>query len=277
MKTSKLKNLFITGLAALAFTYGCSHITYTQQQASVPQQTSVINQCSDSKQLEETILSESSKYQVVMLGEDHADLDDDYFIARLLPELKKQGFKHLAVELERNPPEASLLAKALTDYTASKISPDEMRYRAMYTVLSPYIEGLISIVEAAKKEGMDTICYDPSYNEYESSDRRDELAFKNIKALIFNKEPKAKVIVYCGAAHLNKEKRYNPHLWSWEGRLRLKNKSKDGKFKCLAYHLNKYSRGKTLTVSVFGDDPYIDCDITLDLKKNEYRKNNQEK
>lgn len=272
MKTSKLKQLFITGLTALAFTYGCSHVTH------IPQQTSIVNHCNDAKQLEEVVLSESSKYQVVMLGEDHIRQDDDYFIARIIPELKKQGFKHLAVELVRNSLKAKYpIEKALTDYTTGKISQDEMRYIAIGTEIFPYIEGPIRIVETAKKEGMNIICYDPSHREYDSSDRRDELAFKNITELIFNKEPNAKVIVYCGGAHLNKEKRYNPHLVRWEGLSRLPNKNRDGKFKCLAHHLNKYSKGKTLTVSLFGYDPHINCDITLDLEKNEYKKNNQEK
>jgi len=263
MKTSKLKQLAVAGLTALALTYGCTKPDLEKKQ-----------------DLEKIALSESSKNKVVMFGECHYKYgEDNDFVSRILPQLKEQGFKYLALEIKRTLLGSNPAHKAISDYIKGKIKRKDINpdnYGIGLLDLEECATGWLEMINEAKSLGFNIICYDAG--GYSSFNEREEKSFKNLKEMIFNKDPDAKVIIYCGNRHINEKEAYDPELVKWEEQQNLENRSEDGKFKCLAYHLSDYTKGKTLTILLTGYDRYITyCDITLDLDKNECLKNNPKK
>ncbi len=275
MKTPKLKQIFVAGLTTLALAYGCANYAVAQN---------------TTKDLEKIVLSESSKNKIVMFGETHIGYrKDSDFVIKILSELKKQGFNYFALELvrisqkEKNSP-AKILSRIFTDYVSGKITKEDIYlnnhctylndYSWTFEDLEDYVTGWLDLVDKAKRAGMKIVYYDANHEEYSSFNEREEKAFKNLKELIFDKDPKAKVIVYSGGNHLNEKEAYNPNLIRYEEFWGFKNKSQNGKFKCLAYHLNQYTQGKILTVSLRGSDKYVKyCDMALDLDKNKCLRN----
>lgn len=262
MKT-KLKQLFIVGLTALTLTYGCIKPEIEKKQG-----------------LENIVLSQSHEYNIVLFGESHNEYrKDNDFMIKILPELKKQGFEYLAIELVRNP--ASFMEKEIskifTDYISGKITKKDINignYALYLEDVELMATGWLDLVEKAKEAGMKVILYDANRDECSSFNEREEKSFKNLKETILNKNPEAKVILYCGRRHLNEKEAYDPELERWENSLLLTNSSKNEKYKSVAYHLNLYTKGKILTVSLKGSDEYVKyCDIDLDLDKNECLRN----
>lgn len=267
------------GLTALALAYGCTHVNT----ANLLQSTKVEN-------LEALVTSKASNYQVVMFGEQHGNYRrDDDFVIRLLPEMKNQGFRYLALEIERNPIRGH---KLLADYASGKLSreditPEKIAKLEWVNVINDTtkeiitirpeslaeLEGWFDIIDAAKREDIKVLCYDANTKEVKSSDEREKKAFENLKELVFCENPSAKLMIYCGAVHLNKAPVYSPtaHLWEMFNNLQC-NKGKDKMSKFLAYYLNEYTHGSLLTVSLVGettrDEPDLkDFDLTIDLKK----------
>jgi len=278
MKT-KLKQLFVAGLTALTLTYGCTHVNTVN-----------LLHPGKIKNLESLVTSKASDYQVVMFGEQHgAYRKDNDFVIRLLPEMKKLGFNYLALELDREP-ETITGGMFLTDYASGKLSrndltPKNIAKREWVEVINgvrvtvtikpeslskilPDMEGWFDIIDAAKREGMKIICYDVDPSKagpwYKRWNKREELAYKNIKELIFEKNPDVKVVVYCGEAHLSDKEEYNPYAEDFDLNMFRDN---GRKYKSLAYYLKEHTQGRTLTVSLLGHEDYMRSDIVLDLKK----------
>lgn len=225
------------------------------------------------KKLEELVLSNSVKSKIVMFGEYHIRYRfDSDFVIGILPKLKEQGFNYFALELDRNPPETNKLKKTLSDYASGKLT--EMSLNWIYPE-DKSAAGWFDLINAVKKADMEIICYDANENELTSWNDREEIAFKNLKELIFDKYPDAKVIIYCGASHLNEKPTYDEEARNWEQGNGLVNNDKDGRYTCLAFHMNKHTRGKTFTVCLvpFYKKPSY-CDLTIDLLKKEYWHNN---
>ncbi len=256
MKT-KLKQIFVAGLTALALTYGCAK-----------------------QDLENIVLSESSKSKVVMFGESHNEYrKDNDFVINILPKLKEQGYKYLALELVREPSGymEGIVSRLFTDYISGKITRKDItpsNCRIDFEEIETFATGWLDLIDEAKELGMKVVLYDANHDEHSSFNKREEVAFKNLKELIFNKDPEAKAVIYCGRRHINEKEVYDPEVAKWEDSLFLLNPSKDRKFKSVAYHLNKYTQGKTLTVSLKGSDEYVKyCDIDLDLDENKCLRN----
>lgn len=228
------------------------------------------------KKLEETILENASKNKTIMFGEGHwqppvifgskqdeflARHDSD-FVADFLPRLKDCGFRYLAIEHERNP--LTEVKKTFADYAYGKITRKELD-RWSLEEEKRYYPGWFDLIDAARKAKVKIVCYDANKEEFTSWNHREEIAFNNLKELIFDKDPNAKVIIYCGVGHLNEKPLYNKNIAGWEEGKGLMNK--DGKYICLGFHLDKYTEGKNFTVSlVENSDAQIDtpyCDIMV--------------
>lgn len=244
----KLKRLFAAGFTAL-FLVCCGSQAYGKQK--------------EWQELEEIVLSNSKKNKVVMFGDDHKKyrLDND-FVAGLLPKLKEQGFQYLALEFDRKPSEENSLRKILEDYAKGKITRekidqtwiDEEKYETT---------GWFDFIDSAKKAKLNIVCYDAE-KESEFWNDREKKAFNNLRELIFDKDKDAKVVVYCGLLHLNEKPTHKLH------RINIGFENKDETYECLAFHINNYTKGKILTVSLtYLLKPFY-CDIIIDLKNSKY-------
>ncbi len=206
---------------------------------------------------------EEKQVQVVMFGERHeiSRLDND-FVAELLPELKKMGFEYLALEHQRGPITEVGFDKAFLDYATGKIRREEIsRWSLRHEKI--YSPGWFDLVDAARNAGLKIVCYDANPSQYNSFNEREEIAFANLEEMIFRKNPGAKVIVYCGIAHINKNPTRDQIYKNYETENNFL--PKDEEYKCLAFHLNAYTRGKVLTVRLLNDDFKLPCDIDLTL------------
>ena len=220
------------------------------------------------KNIETLVTSKASDYQVVMFGEQHRGYrKDNDFVINILPEMKKQGFNYLALEIDKDPTGAP---KMLADYISGKLSRDDVTEKL--AELFPYIDGWLDIIDAAKKENIKIIRYDVSPEETISFNEREKKAFENLKELVFNEEPNAKLMIYCGAIHLNKTHMYSNKIRLFELLVCRSGKNKEKEYTLLAHHLDKHTHGNLLTVSLIGgitdNDPDLkDFDLTLDLEK----------
>lgn len=222
------------------------------------------------KTLGDIVLEHSAKSQVMMFGENHKDRADNDFVAELLPKLKGQGFNHLALEIERNPKEKSF-HKIIQDYAYGKITREDIKgiLNGRYIIREPLeYAGIYDLIDDAKEAGMEFIFYDADEYTYKSWNEREEIAFNNIKELIFDKDPDAKVIIYCGLEHINEEPfGEDVKFFNMPSKKR----------RWLGYHMNESFGDKCFTVSLAEESdtkqyaPH--CDLVIDLEKGEYRYN----
>jgi len=95
---------------------------------------------------------------------------------------------------------------------------------------------------------------------------REKIAYANLEQMIFHKDPVAKVVIFCGAWHIN-ERPYGDA----SADLRMGHPER---IKYLAFYMDETFKGKTFTVSLLGPlyskiiTPY--CDLVLDLEENTY-------
>lgn len=212
--------------------------------------------------LEEIILLNSTRNQVVMFGEKHMVYRrDNEFVIRILPQLKKQGFEYFAFELDREEPN-NQFRKMLKDYatgklTRNKLSQSQIRSETIYATK------FFDIVDSVKKEHMNIVCYDTkrakSFNEQE------KIAFTNLKELIFDKNPNAKVVIFCGWGHLPEKPTQDPWIKKHEKIKYPKINIRNHEYNCLGFYLNTYTQGKTLTVDLVATRKIPYCDLTLNL------------
>ena len=224
----------------------------------------------DTEYLETVILDHSSKSKVVMFGGKHGSYRaDDDFVAQLLPKLNKRGFEYLAIEFEKNPRKDSL-HEIVHDYAHGTLTKGDMDI-AWISKEKRYCAGTFDLIDTAKKSGMKIVFYDADGGAYSSWGERDKISFNNLKELIFERDPNAKVVIVCGASHIN-EKPYE----DMSGDLR---KGSQEKIRYLACYIDKGSNGNNFTVSLLGGSvsriiaPH--CDMVLDLTDSTYYYNSQ--
>ena len=215
------------------------------------------------KDLEDLILANTSKNQVIMVGEQHGEYKKDSdLVIKLLPQLKKQGFEYLALELYKDYSKSDM-DSVFAYYTSGIITREDIDELGLTDFFAREAAGWLDIIDAAKKEGMQIVFYDASEDEYVTLNRRDKIAFENLKELIFDKDPDAKVIVYCGTKHINEKPVFETSLTS---------SIEKELTKFLGFYLNEYTKGKNLTISLCEYSLYKTphCDLIIDLKKGEY-------
>lgn len=213
--------------------------------------------------LENIVLNESQKNKVVMFGEKHGEYSKDSdFVKSILPFLKKQGFNYLALEIVKNPRTHLQIGKnwqMVKDYIDGKIELDEIP-EYLQRSMNSGIKGWVGLAKAAKKLDIKVVCYDPNKEEYGSFNEREIKAFNNIKEDIFDKDPEAKILVYCGNLHIAENETDSQEIAFWERWNELGDGSKG--FFCLGYHLDKYTKGKNLTVNI---SPELYSEIEYDM------------
>jgi len=219
----------------------------------------------DTEYLQTVILDHSSKSKVVMFGGKHGSYRaDDDFVAQLLPKLNKQGFEYLALEFEKNPRKNSL-HEIVQDYAHGKLIKEHIHI-AWISREKRYCAGTFDLMDVAKNLGMNFIFYDADEGEYNSWKEREKISFSNLKELIFEKDPNAKAVIFCGASHINEE----PYE-DMSGDVR---KGSQEKIRYLACYIDKGSNAHNFTVSLLGASvsgiiaPH--CDMVVDLNDSTY-------
>lgn len=244
MKKHRLKSMIAAGLVTAALfgaVQGCGSIK-------------------NHDKLEKLVLSEAKNKKVVMFGEQHTYIyNDNLFVAKTLPRLKEQGFTYFAAELPRHITEKDDAANAIKDYALGRISRKDIGLLTKVT-LKMFASGWLDLMQSVREAGMSVVFYDAK--ESETTNQREKTAFQNLKELIFDKNPDAKVVVYAGAMHLSEEAIFPiPY-----GMTRRGDKSAETEFESVACHINRYTNGNMLTVSLVGKDSNVKhCDIVISL------------
>lgn len=224
------------------------------------------------QEIERIILSRSLTNQVVMFGGQHEAIrSDDDFVANLLPSLKRQGFKYLAVEFEKNPRKESF-HRIVQDYASGKITIEEMR-ETWIRKEKLYCPGTFDLINTARKAGMKVVFYDADEDAYICWHEREKISFDNLKELIFEKDPNAKVVIFCGALHINKKPHRNVSAGWWG--------CSEEKIQYLASYIEDGSGHRNFTVSLLGgaDSKAVApfCDFVVDLDTNQCYFNSESK
>lgn len=259
----KIKKLVAISILGLAIATPVCKANQSQKDMSIQTTISQKNQ----QELENIVLRESAENKIVMFGERHENYRaDNDFVAELLQKLKEQDFNYLALEIERNPEERSF-HRIIQDYAYGKITRNDIKniLNGRYIIREPLeCAGTYDLIDSAKETGMNLIFYDADKYTYNSWDEREKIAFNNLKELIFNKDPNAKVIIYCGLGHIN------------EKPLDISKHIRHAKeIKNLGFYMNEAFKNKVFTVSLIGDPdarlvaPH--CDLVIDLEKGNYR------
>ncbi len=142
---------------------------------------------------------------LLFFGEDHTeDETENQEILNMLPLLKEQGFTHLATEFQN-----SAIQSVIDSYQAGLVNIDALtnNKRGFFKIDSFDL----STIKKATELGIKVIALDISKmatrsqddidtRSYEGMNLRNDHWMKLIKA-IFNKNPKAKIVVHCGRTH----------------------------------------------------------------------------
>ncbi|MET1256180.1 hypothetical protein [Aliikangiella maris] len=136
------------------------------------------------------ILKHAKDHRIVMVNEAHHIAQHRVLTYRLLPKLWEQGYRYFAAE--------AFGKSAAMELEKGYVS-HEVGY---YTVESLYA----NLVLKAKEIGFEIISYDmhkPS--KLNTTDERETDSALIIKEKVFDKDPKAKIIIHVGFAHINEE------------------------------------------------------------------------
>jgi len=209
------------------------------------------------------VMASAVENQVVMFGGVHGTYrEDEDFVAELIPKLEEDGFTYLAMEFEYRPRKDSL-HEVIQDYASGRLTRKSMR--TMWIRREQRIcAGTFDLIDAARRAGMKVVFYDADENRYKSWSDREKMAFRHLEQMIFTQDPIARVVVFCGAWHINKK----PH----EDASADLRRGPAGSIRYLAYYIDELYQNQTFTVSLLGPlyaqiiTPY--CDLVLDLEAN---------
>ena len=176
------------------------------------------------------VMANAIENQIVMFGGVHGTYrQDEDFVAELIPSLEKDGFTYLALEFEY-PPRKDSLHEVIQDYASGRLTKESMR--TMWVRREQRIcAGTFDLIDTAKRAGMKIIFYDANETRYKSWRDREKMAFRHLEQMIFTQDPIAKVVVFCGAWHINKK----PH----EDASADLRRGPAGSIKYLAYYIDE--------------------------------------
>lgn len=201
---------------------------------------------------EDYVLEKSAENQVIMFGEIHEFYrKDSDFVISILPELRNQGFEYFAIEI---PTDASNPhhVKALISYASGRLAREDMD-PVDRDMLEDRIAGWLDLIDAARNAGMVIVPYDMVRigEPRDIMNLREFVSFGNIVERVFKKDIGAKVIVYCGAMHVNE----GPFVFAGED------------VKWLGQYINEYTGGRNFTVSFAGNVGinllHVDLDVVF--------------
>lgn len=192
MSFYKLKSLAETALL-LAGTFGFFSSGYAQ-----------------TKSIDEIMLENAAKSQIVMFGENHETKGDNLYVISLLPKLKELGYNKIALEID------SFQQKRLDSYLKGDINDYEL-----FTEIASYAWVMDDIITKGKELGMELYAIDERTKKMgllpgeeppaEFGTDRNQKMFENMKGFIFDKDPDAKVIVFISAIHINEKPVPHPY------------------------------------------------------------------
>jgi len=189
------------------------------------------------------VMSNAAENRIIMFGGVHGSCrEDEDFVAELIPRLEEAGFAYLAIEFEKEPSKDSL-HEVIEDYAFGRVTMENIR--TMWLKRERKIcAGTFDLINAAKKAKMKIVFYDAGEDSYKQWRDREKIAYANLEQMIFHKDPVAKVVIFCGAWHIN-ERPYGDA----SADLRM---GAPEKIKYLASYMDENFKGKTFTVSLLG-------------------------
>lgn len=199
------------------------------------------------------ILENAAKSKTIFFGEVHWLSEDSEYIIHLLSGFKKLGFSYLGLEIiKENPKEKDKHSKAL-----SKLVQDYKKGVPLASKdYSVALSGWAELIKVALDLGFEIVFFD-EYPETVGGHGtpRDNAMFNNLKEEIFDKDPDAKVIIYCGNWHCAEQPIYETSTQKQE--------------ETLGYLLEKYTGGKNYSVilryePVFEEILLKGCEADLD-------------
>jgi hypothetical protein len=199
------------------------------------------------------ILPLAAESQTICFGEIHQEFHHEKVIP-ILSELKKQGYQDLAIETERK------YQKTIDRYFAGKIDEEKIRH-----IYKSRISDWTPLIVKCKELGIRVHCieintpwYWPEKGFRENGEYvRDKKMYELLQERVFNQNPKAKVIYYGGARHVNEK----PVIYEESPIVR------PGKDITIAYYLNEYTEERNLSITLFKNDstrvfcPFVDFEV----------------
>jgi hypothetical protein len=212
--------------------------------------------CQYEKSNIDTIIIEHAKTcQTVMFGEIHdnvlegmpSPVEDSLYVITLLLKLKKIGYEYLALEVSKNALKESHSYDMVRFYETYKKGQNIQKRQ--YPNAKP---GWIELVKEAVDLDYRIRFIDVAPNSKFCNFQRDRAMFEEIRREIFDKNEKAKVIVYIGANHIGECETY---AGIYLGK---------GKRRPLGYFLDNYTKGKNFSVYMGHTcDTPLGCDLII--------------
>jgi len=152
-----------------------------------------VDECAENKKWDERnlrkLLRSAETSRVTMFGIAHGDWEggdkrDGEFVAGLLPHYKNNGFDYVAVECP----------SSLNDYLDKENFEEEAK-----RVFKNHWREFGPVIMKARELGMTLFFYDNP--ELDISNEREQAALDALKSSIFDKDPRAKVVIYAGGSH----------------------------------------------------------------------------
>lgn len=212
--------------------------------------------CQYEKDNIDTIIIEHAKTcQTVMFGEIHdsvivgdpSPIEDSLYVITLLLKLKEIGYEYLALEVNKNALEESHSYDIVRFYEAYK--KGEGIQEKQYPNAKP---GWIALVREAMDIGYKIRFIDVAPKSTPGSFPRDRAMFEEMEREIFDKDEKAKVIIYIGANHISEYETYTDISLC------------KGKTRPLGNFLDNYTKGKNFSVYMGHTyDSPMGCDLFI--------------
>ncbi|MBL7101020.1 MAG: hypothetical protein ISS23_03645 [Nanoarchaeota archaeon] len=180
--------------------------------------------------IDSIILENAAKSKTVFFGESHWLSEDSEYVIHLLPELKKLGFSYLGLEVRKKPKEGGhswALSKFIQDYKKG-IPLNLNDYSAP-------LSGWVELTKTALDLGFEIVFFDESPEDVGGyGTPRDNAMLNNLKEKIFDKDPDAKAVIYCGSWHCAEQPIYEPSTLKKE--------------ETLGFLLEKYTGGRNYSI-----------------------------
>jgi hypothetical protein len=173
-----------------------------------------------------TIIQEkfNSGIKIIMIGEDHRSHATPRLFARLISQLRGSGITHLALEMSTE--HQKLIDKYMTD---------GIRTHELYDKVSVCLRW-IEILESARKEGLQVVCFDTRISKDDVHTKEEEMA----QLILSKTNPNSRVLSYSGSGHAA----YHT-IWG-----ETTETLKKANFQPLGHHLQTLTKGSVYTLSV---------------------------
>ncbi|MEM4215091.1 MAG: ChaN family lipoprotein [Candidatus Pacearchaeota archaeon] len=164
---------------------------------------SILNSKIQNINLVDYLLSDNK--QVIIFGEDHSNVAQKEYFAKILPEIKKKGINVVALEMFSEDYQ-DILNKYLKGDLSKRNQIDSILKYFWYEIGKGVVEGYMDIVDVIKKENMQLIALDVPVNTLlKNLKKEDRLKLNEVWADKIEKYVKTSgegLVIYCGFGHL---------------------------------------------------------------------------